>query len=67
MLNLKKMFSGNFEKDCQKESAPYLLQSLVSMTLRGSNIKGNVEDIPDTHIPFLNCYNSTVPLEEIDQ
>ena len=49
-LNLKKKFSGNFEKDCQKESTPYLLQCLVSMILRGSNIKSNVEDIPDSQL-----------------
>ena len=39
MLKLEATFTGSFDLDCQKRSVPHSLLALVSMILRGPNIK----------------------------
>jgi len=44
MKEMNCVFNGNFQTNCQKNSVPETLLHLVSMILRGSNIKTNLED-----------------------
>ncbi|CAB3987995.1 Hypothetical predicted protein [Paramuricea clavata] len=44
MLEKKTSFTGTFEKNCQKDSIPQCLYSLVNMILHGPNIRKQAEN-----------------------
>ena len=44
MLEKKTSFTGTFENNCQKNSVPQCLYSLVNMILRGPNIQNQTEN-----------------------
>ena len=63
MSETKYSFNGTFGKDCQSQSVPGLLLSLVKMSLSGSSIKKDSDHINETQaaltIAQLLQYNSS--------
>ena len=56
VLNRKTSFSGTFERNCQKDSVPESLKTLVGMIIGAPDIKTQSSNMIEAQTTFVNVY-----------